>query len=225
MKTLIFFLTLSTLSFTPEIIQGQSVTIVDFVTKSYIHGVPFSEAKSFGSQALPELFSMLHSPRYEKYRSNIVAIIGMIGDESAFVPLKEYLESQEGEISQATFISLLVVFQSLGRLGQNGNMNVIAYLAQWTRPNYWEKAGLKFTYQNYRDQTLGEVLGRLAIQGLGITGNPKAIEVLENLMNHEKQLKKNFNWDWSDNIEEAIALNKRISKEGVQKVFDESDQY
>lgn len=225
MKTFMLLTAFCFLTFSFGLSQEQSSELKDFVTKDYIHGIPYAKAKSFGPQALPELFSMLNDPKYEQFRVNIVATVGMIGDESAFNPLKEYFENQKGEISESTFVSLLVVFQSLGHIGQSGNADVIAYLAQWTDPGHWKEAGLNFTFQNYRDRAMAEVLGRLAIQGLGITGKPEAINILDNLNNSANTLKTNYNWDWSDNIEEAITLNKRIYTQGAEKVFDTLDQH
>ncbi len=57
-------------------------------------------------------------------------------------------------------------------------------------------------------------LRKLAIQGLGISGRPEALRVLQE-MGDNSSLKT----DWRDNVDEAISLNKRVMQDGAEKVF------
>jgi len=74
--------------------------------------------------------------------------------------------------------------------------------------------GLSFSYQQYKNEALGEVLARQAIVGLGISGNPEAMKNL-NMMKQKSETRK----DWQDNLDEAIKLNDRVKKQGAKSVF------
>ncbi|MEL6863231.1 MAG: hypothetical protein AAFP19_02380 [Bacteroidota bacterium] len=205
-------------------ILAQQMTLEEFVSGQYIHGISYEKAQSYGTDAVPQLLEMLDNPKYDAARVNIVTVLGYIGEESAWLPLVQYFERQNGEVSESTFISLLVVFQSLGHLSQQGNPAILQYLAKWTEADQWRRSALRFSHKKYRGQQLGEVIGRLAIQGLGISGRPEALAVLTNLQAQTSRLYADFKWEWSDNVEEAMSLNKVIQQSGVASVFGDNNE-
>ena len=187
-----------------------------------MHGIPYVKAKKFDSETIPELFKMLENPDFKESEPNIISIIGMIGDDSAFIPLKNYFEKQRGEISGKTFRALLIVFQSFGHMGNKGNKEVIKYLEKWCDSSYLESAKVNFTFKGYENEDLVEIFGRMAIQGLGISGTPEAYSVLAKVDRKVDQLREEKGWEWSDNTREAMKLNLRIRNEGISKVFDKT---
>ncbi len=199
--------------------QEVQVDVRTFVTKMYIHGIPYIEAKSYGSGAIPELLLMLNDSTFEEYWVNIVSTLGYIGDTSAVMPLLSFINKKESEISVHAFRALLTTFQAMGHLSQNGNQMAMSFLINWKEVDYWQTAKLNFSYKRYKNETLGEVFGRMAIQGLGISGRSEALEVLLKMQNDN-----NLQSDWFDNVEEAIILNYRVKEEGVNRVFGEEEE-
>lgn len=98
----------------------EKVNIKDFVSKTYIHGLPYKQVKSYGSEVLPVLEKLLYDPSYAKYKSNVVLCIGIIGKADGFSILKTYFYKHQGEMDYATFISLLVTLPSIGHVAQKG---------------------------------------------------------------------------------------------------------
>ena len=202
---------------------AQTVTLPlrEFVTKKYIHGVPYEDAKAYGRNVIPELTALLADVSYEVYRPNIVSVMGMIGDPSAVLPLKNYLYGQKGEISYSTFISVLAVFQALGYIAQSGDPDALQMLKNWSDPNYWNTAGLNFSYKSYKGPVMGEAISSLALQGLGISGREEALQHLEKVNSGASLAKRKPSFDSC--VKSAIQLNKRVKTEGAVKVFGKTN--
>jgi hypothetical protein len=189
------------------------------VTRWSVHGIPYAEAKAAGVGAIPELVSMLNEPAMEEHWTKVIWVLGCIGDSSATAPLIQFLKSQQGEISADRFRAALAVLPALGHLARGGETVALETLTKFTRPGAWQEAGLAFSHGRYQGDALGEVLGRTAIQGLGIAGTPQAFAVLDS-MNQSADLRP----DWRDNVEEAMQLNTRVAQLGADRAFAEEDQ-
>jgi hypothetical protein len=186
-----------------------------FVTRFYPHGIPYADAKALGARAVPELVSILKDPALEEHWTKAVWVLGCIGDSSATRPLVEFLERQHGEVSVHAFRATLAVLPALGHLARAGDAVAVQKLTSFTRPDGWKDAKLAFTYGRYRGASMGEVLGRTAIQGLGIAGTPETLVVLESLN------RVDLRPDWQDNVKEALALNARVARLGAERAFAE----
>jgi hypothetical protein len=188
------------------------------VTRWYSHGIPYSEARALGARAVPELVAMLKDPALEAHWTKVVWVLGCIGDSSATGPLVDFLIRQKGEDSIDVFRAALAVPPSLGHLARGGDAAALETLTRLTRPDGWKDTGVAFTYARYKGAALGEVLGRTAIQGLGIAGTPEALGVLDSLNG------SGLRPDWQDNVKEAIALNGRVARLGPARAFAEEDR-
>jgi hypothetical protein len=194
--------------------QVPSVDLRTFVTTYYYDGLPYEEAKAYGPGALPELFTMLEDPTLEEYWPNMIHVVASIGDASAVPGLLDFIDRQSGEISVHTFRATLSVFSALGHLARSGDGLAFATLKNYADPDYWRVAEFDFNYQRYEGGALGEVLGRVAIQGLGFSARVDALLFL-NEMNDNPNLRA----DWRDNVEEAIDINVLITTQGPEAVF------
>src|SRR5262245_47398104 len=186
-----------------------------FVTQWNVHGIPYREARALGARAVPELVSMLGDPGLEAHWTKVVWVLGCIGDRSATGALIDFLGRQRGEISVDTFRATLAVLPALGHLARAGDAAAFEALTSFTRPEAGKAANLSFSYRRYTGEALREVLGRTAIQGLGIAGTPETLAVLESMNS------KDLRTDWRDNVEEAIALNTRVARLGPARAFAE----
>src|SRR5262249_18039891 len=140
-------------------------------------------------------------------------------DPSATGALLAFLKGQQGEISSDRFRATLAVMPALGHLARGGDAKALETLTTFTKPDGWQQAGLTFSYKRYKEDALGEVLGRTATQGLGIAGTPDALAVLESLSQSA-----DLPPSWRDNVDEAIQLNQRVSQLGADLAFTEEGQ-
>jgi HEAT repeat protein len=191
------------------------VDLKTFVTRSAVSGIPYAQARSYGSQAIPALLTMLSDRSMEQYWDKIIYVLGCIGDPAATAPLLDFLKTQQGEISVQAFQATLAILPALGHIARGGDAIAFNTIVDFTRADHWERAGLAFSYGRYRGEALGEVLGRTAIQGLGIAGTPEALKVLDGL-----RTDRTVRQGWSDNIAEALSLNNRVRLLGAQRAFD-----
>jgi hypothetical protein len=189
------------------------------VTRWYVRGIPYSDAKAFGPQAIPELVGMLKEAGMDEHWTKIVWVLGCIGDPSATSPLMEFLTTQKGEVSTETFRAALAVFPALGHLARGGDATAFDALSRFARPGASEPSSMAFSYRRYKGAVLGDLLGRTAVQGLGIAGTPQAQAVLDGLSKSSE-----LPADWRDNIDEALTLNARVAELGPDRAFREEDQ-
>jgi HEAT repeat protein len=188
------------------------------LTRLYVHGIPYAEAKAVGAQAIPELVSMLEDPAMEEHWTKVVWVLGCIGDPSATGPLVDFLKRQKGEVSADAFRAALAVLPALGHLVRAGDAGALEMLTSYTQPEARREAGLSFSYGRYQGSSLAEVLGRTAIQGLGIAGTPETLAVLESMDRSDLRA------DWQDNVREAVALNVRVRRMGPARAFAGEDK-
>ena len=210
-------------------VHPPQTTLRAFVTQQYVHGIPYEQAKAYGSKAIPELAGMLGNAHFEEFRPNIVLTLGMIGDAAAIPHLKAFLRKQKGELSHPDFIAVLATFQAFGYLSQGGNREALQLLTDGADPDYWNSTGLRFSYNNYRGQPLADLVSSMAVQGLGVSGRPEALAALErmstaNAATANRTGEPGQRESRQNAITEAIDLNKKVQAQGAGKVFGKEAQ-
>lgn len=198
--------------------QNDPTDLRTFITQTYGHGVPYSAARAFGPQAVPELVAMLGDSTLEPHWSKVVFTLGAIGDPSAVQPLKSFLKHQRGEVSRGAFQAMLAVPPALGCIANGGDAAAFNTLQRLTKVGSL-KGGLKNSYGHYRGADMKEVMGRMAIQGLGISGTTEASRVLEGMRANSR-----LRSDWRDNVNEASALAARVKSEGLDRILGGSHE-
>jgi HEAT repeat protein len=192
---------------------NDSTDLRTFITQTYGHGVPYHDARAYGPQAVPELLSMLGDSSLEPHWSKVVFTLGAIGDPSAVQPLQSFLKHQRGEVSRNAFQAMLAVPPALGCIANGGDPAAFDTLLRLAKLGN-AKGVVKGSYRRYRGTAMKEVIGRMAIQGLGITGTAEASRVLEG-MRTDRRLRN----DWRDNVDEASALATRVQREGLDRIL------
>lgn len=203
--------------------NGQNKTyleIENFVSSQNIHGLPYNESKMLGENSVDILIEMLQSKKYTGHvEQNIIGALGYLGDIKAKNVLLTYVSETSGNIELKKFLSILTTFQSLGHLAQNHDSDIIEYLINWSDPEYLDTVNLNFSVGHYSKIEILEVMGKMAIQGLGISASNQALKKLDSLLLKVSLLEENRNWYWADNINEAIQINLQISKIGAHNYF------
>jgi hypothetical protein len=155
----------------------------------------------------------------EEHWTKVIWVLGCIGDTSATAPLLDFLKRQQGEVSAEVFRATLAVLPALGHVARGGDAKAFETLASFTRRAGWQQAGLAFSHRRYQGDVLGELLGRTAIQGLGIAGTAEAYAVLDALSKSP-----DLPQDWRDNVDEALRLNERVAQLGPDRAFGEEEK-
>lgn len=188
-----------------------------FVSKWYVEGIPYREARAYGPIAVPRLLALLGEPRMEPYQVNVITTLGFIGDSSATSPLLRFLTGQRGEISNDRFQALLAVLPALGHIAQGTDRTAFRAIVDFAKRNPRRGQPPRFSYQKYRGELLVSVIKETAIQALGISGQPDARRVLEMIMRDA-----NLSPALRNNVQEALDLNRRVQRDGPDRVFGQA---
>jgi hypothetical protein len=199
--------------------------IKDFVRQFFVHGVPYERAMRYGSQAVPTLLDMLADPKEEHAWPNIVMVLGMLGDERAVSPLISLIEQNpKGELEYFQYDAKKNAIFGLGYLiNKSSNQRALAYLKDGLDPPAWTKRGI--TWISPEHETAAErnrELSRVAIIGLGLSGDPSAAEALRALLTAAPTaLEPGFRQQMSGVIWEAVRANQRIAERGMANYHQE----
>lgn len=192
--------------------------IREFVHRSYIHGIPFSQGSQFRSNHDVEtLQCLLNDPEEEFYWRNIATALGMSGNPHATQPLINFLESGDDTLSRDSFAGKSAALLALGYLAPSDE-TAMTYLRASSNPEVWEKRGVKWTspYTPSKEERDSD-LSKHAILALGLTGNPSAAEFLVGLQRGEPvRLTPEFH----NVIVEALKTNEKVQRSGTA-AYDE----
>jgi HEAT repeat protein len=178
---------------------------------------------SYGSQVVPTLLDMLADPKEDRAWKNIVIVLGMLGDERAMAPLISLIEqSAGGEITHSQYEAKKAALLGLGYLiNKAGNERALRYLRGGVVPSVWPQRGVSWASPNHETATeRNRELSRLAIIGLGLSGNPSAEDALRELLAPAATATETaFREQMSGVISEALKANQRISDEGLAEYY------
>jgi hypothetical protein len=203
----------------PAAAQAPSADLRTFVTAPHLHGLPYAKAHAYGPNAVPELVTMLRDPFFEPHWAKIVAMLGCIEDASAVQPLMDFMKRPQGEVSASTFRAVLSVLTALGQIAYGGDPTALKIITDFVDSAAYKSYAIRFTYGRYRDEALADILGRMDIMALGVSGRPEALALLKGMLNGSA-----LRNDWRDNVTEAIDLNVKMSTLGPEKVFARGDE-
>lgn len=203
---------------------GSPMDIREFVRQTFFEGVPYDEANRFDSTVVPVLLGTLADPKEESNWSNIVVVLGIIGDERAVDPLIALISRGEAQetLSHPQFVARTSALISLGYLvNKSKNAKALAYLKESLDPGVWEKRKVAWRsphHANADDRNIQ--LSTAAVLGLGLTGDPSAAEALRKLQQPAAtDVGKKFQAQASSAVAEALSANEKIAKEGLSAYY------
>jgi len=192
--------------------------IREFVHRSYIHGIPFSQGSQFRSNHDVDILQcLLDDPEEEFYWRNIATVLGMSGNPHATRPLIKFLESGDDTLSRDSFAAKSAALLALGYLAPSDE-TAMTYLRASSNPEVWDKRGVKWTgpYTSSKEERDSD-LAKHAILALGLTGNASAAEFLVSLQRGEPiRLTPEFH----DVIVEALKTNEKVQRNGTAAYDD-----
>jgi hypothetical protein len=117
---------------------AQDINVRDFVRQTFIHGVPYEDASRYGPAAVPILLGMLADAAEQEHWTNIVGVLGIIGDERAVDPLIAFAAARLEEPLGRPIRREVQCPLALGYLvNKNRNERALSYLVESLDPNVW----------------------------------------------------------------------------------------
>ena len=159
----------------------------EFVAQTFIHGVPFDQARALGPAAVPVLTKLLQQEAQragsaeEPTLANIAVTLGILGDPSSVDPLINFIQSGSGRLSRQSYAARTGAVMALGYLvNASSDARALKYLQDRTDPASWGRRTLGWESPfaqsaGERDQQLAET----AVLGLALTGKPGALTTLQ----------------------------------------------
>jgi hypothetical protein len=149
--------------------QFEPVGVEEFVRRVYIHGTPMIAAMQYGEADVAPLLEMLADPDEKDHWGNVVAVLGVIGDESVAEALIGFASRPRTEpIDWEGAKPLSSAMMGLGYLlNRTGSRLALDYLTSATNRGVW-LAGAEVEAQ----------LRTSAMIGLALSGHPEARDVL-----------------------------------------------
>lgn len=198
--------------------------VKQFVSQTYIHGVPYEQASKYDSRQVPELLAMLGNPQEEANWPNVVVVLGIIGDPQTVEPLIAFAGKGEGTLSHPQYIAKSSVLMALGYLiNKSKDQKAFAFLTESLNPNVWQKRGLGWTspYQAKMEERNLQ-LTKMAILGLALSGTPQAADALRSLQqNPPAEIAEGDRNQLKELATEALREHAMIAEKGLINYYRE----
>ncbi|MDX0457587.1 matrixin family metalloprotease [Sinorhizobium medicae] len=193
------------------------IPITEFVTQTFAHGVPYAEARQYGSADLDEILPWLTAIDRRPYWSNIISVIGIVADgRSSGILRNHILRPATGSIDIDDYRSRVSAIISLGYVVYgNGDHDAKAFLESRKLPSDWTGTTWKAPY-HARDEERDADLAAAAILGLGLTGDTAAYRSLLTAKDaFASNVKTPLLTSLAAAVDEAIKANQLVREEGM----------
>ena len=198
--------------------QAEPAAAEVLVRRWYFEGLPYEDARALTPAGVARLAEMLTDPAEAEYWANIVAALGMSGNSSAFPALARFAASPpEGGVASAEYRARLALPLALGHLARS-DARAFALLVEQARD---PPASPSWRYRHLRGARLATLLRDTAITGLGISARPEAKDLLRELADRAAADPGTPD-ALRAHLGESLALHRRVSEEGAEKVFGHS---
>lgn len=168
---------------------------------TYVHGVTEEIAsREVGPAGVPDLLALLEEPSFPR-RDNVVAFLAYLGGAESVGPLRRLLEAPH----PAAFVpeeerAVLLVPAALGRIASRGSREALEVLLEATGSEA-DRGLLTAAAARAGRPTLQNDLLRMAIEGLALSGSPRARQRLEEIRGGERR-----SWSRQSDLGRQAAL-------------------
>lgn len=162
--------------------QVEAASVEEFVRRIYYHGLPYQAATRYDSSAVPTLVNMLSDERDQPYWPNIVALLGIVGDDAAVDTLESFIEADGELVSYERYRAASTAVVAFGYLANRARSDrAIDYLAGGLSPDSWDDR-VQWTSPYHETNAARNVeLAQLSIIGLALSGRESGLAALRNL--------------------------------------------
>ena len=161
---------------TGSLTLGQAPPVEEFVRRAHHHGVSYAEARQYSAAGVPVLLRMLADPGESPSWENIVAVLGIIGDESVVAPLIAFLREGNGTLTPDEYRAKSTVLIALGYVvNHTGSRLALDYLLHSANPEEWNTRTLRWSSPFHATASKRNArLSSTAQLGLALSGAPEA---------------------------------------------------
>lgn len=163
-----------------------TLPVDQFVAQSFVHGVPYAQAATYGPAAVQTLVWILKNPAWESKWSYAATVLAVIGDAAAVDAVIEFIRDPgAGEVTPERRWARGNAVLSLGYAANRGNVKALQYLQYGLDPRGWSQLGLRELRGRAADAEVDdeeseeEALAGRAALGLALSGRPEARATLE----------------------------------------------
>ncbi|TDI46679.1 MAG: hypothetical protein E2P02_04635 [Acidobacteria bacterium] len=162
--------------------EVEAASVEEFVRRIYYHGLPFEAATRYDGLAVPTLVDMLSDERDEPYWANIVALLGIVGDDATVDTLESFIGADEEPVSPEWYRAASTAVVAFGYLANRaGSDRAIDYLAGGLSPDNWNDR-VQWTSPFHETNADRNVeLAQLSIIGLALSGRESGLAALRDL--------------------------------------------
>lgn len=164
-------------------LAAQALSLKDFVRQVHYHGVSYGEARRYPSSAVPVLLRMLADPANAPHWTNIVAVLGIIGDQSVVARLIAFAHQGSGTLTPDEYRAKSTVLIALGYVANHtGSRAALDYLLASANPEAWNARALRWSSPFHATSAARNArLSSTAFLGLALSGAPAAGNLLRSL--------------------------------------------
>src|SRR3989344_2512928 len=145
--------------------------IEKFVRYFFIHGMPYSQARKFGSKDLPVLKKIISGPEEKVWvKGNSISLMGIIGSEEDFSFLKSVIHGSIPGVSCDNRSDTIMV---LGYMAYHTrSKEVMNYLVLSSSQEIWDWRAVGWSCPSFISVSNRNThITKLAILGLGLSGD------------------------------------------------------
>ena len=155
--------------------------VVQFVSRDYIHGVPYEGARALGTAAVPALRRYLDVEALKPRWSTVLTTIGMIGAPESYEILHSFIWGGRfsGEVDSHTFRALMAAQGAMAYAAAADTNNVLSYLVDSSDPTFWGKVAWRSGPRS--PERIAELFADISTTGLALTGTARARKRLERM--------------------------------------------
>ncbi|MFT4924132.1 MAG: hypothetical protein ACI8WB_000210 [Phenylobacterium sp.] len=208
-------------------LQAQSkLSITDYVSQTFIHGMPYNEAMQYEQSEVATLKAMLSDHQQHQHWPNIVVMLEIIGDKHIVDDIITFIEEDRtGDFGNSFYRAKTAALYGLGYvINHHNSKKALKYLQSSLAPDVWQQRGLvgKASYQ--KDAiTRNNDMSKYAMLGLALSGTQSAQNILTNLK-VTKLKQPGFQRQVSAIIDNAIVENEKIKTAGLSEYYSQQDQ-
>jgi len=195
-----------------------ALTVEQFVAQTFVHGVPYNQAASYGAAAAPMLIAILKDPRWESKWSNAATVLAITGDPAGVDAIIEFIrEPGAGEVTAERNWTRANAVLSLGYAANRGNAKAMRYLEYGLEPGSWKQLGLRGLRGRNADTAVDddesddELLAERAAFGLALSGRPEARAALEARLRGPARSARH-----QEALQTALAEHAKVAARGLQ---------
>jgi hypothetical protein len=214
--------------FLPEEESNQeNVSLQEFVSRTFIHGIPYEKAVAYGPDAVPQLIRILRDPQQEDKWSTAATMLAMIDDPRGVDAVIEFIENSNAtDPSSMSAWARRNAVLSLGySAGKGSGKKSLQYLQESLEPGAWKKRNIRGAQgpkprvfktdegevEIDEEVSLDEELTEMAVIGLALSGRPEARKALDNYARAPGRTKRE-----KVLVDNALREHAEIGKKGIR---------